>query len=189
MKTITLSNRQEWRQWLAKYHNQEKAGIWLVYFKKATGKPSIPYEASVEEALCYGWIDSIIRKLDEQSYCRKFTPRKPTSKWSALNKRRVARLIKQGRMTEHGMKLIEAAKASGMWNIDPTPKLDVSLPEEFKQALQQNKRAKEFFDKLAPSYRKHYLWWIGSAKRAETKAKRIHEAIGLLEAGKKLGMK
>jgi len=189
MKTLEVKDCAEWRAWLAANHGRETE-VWLVYYKKGSGEPSIEYGASVEEALCFGWVDSIIKKLDEERYARKFTPRKETSKWSASNIQRVERLIEEGLMTEHGLKLVQAAKLSGKWD-QPVqkPTLSFEMPEEFAAALKHNPRAKHTFENLAPTYQKQYLGWIITAKRAETREKRILESIELLTEGKKLGLK
>jgi uncharacterized protein YdeI (YjbR/CyaY-like superfamily) len=189
MKTLELFTRSEWRVWLAENHDKVDV-IWLVHYKKHTGKPNIPYDDTVEEALCYGWIDSTVRRLDEERYAQKFTPRREKSVWSDLNKKRVARLIKSGSMTEHGRKKVDAAKRSGMWDKPiPRPQLTFEMQPEFERALKRNKRAREFFEALAPSYRRQYLGWVETAKRPETKAKRIKESVQLLAKGIKLGMK
>jgi len=188
MKQLYVTNRDQWRDWLSENHATE-VGIWLVFYKKDTSKPTIAYEAAVEEALCFGWIDSIIKKIDAARYARKFTPRSEKSNWSPLNKKRANKMIKQGRMTEVGLAKIKAAKKSGLWDKDPRPEISVDVPPEFAKALARNKKAKESFDKLAPSYRKHYIGWITVAKRPETKKRRIAESIALLEKGQKLGLK
>ena len=189
MKTLDVKNRAEWRAWLAANHDQETE-IWLVYYKKGTGVTSIDYESSVEEALCYGWVDSIIRKLDETKYARKFTPRKDDSKWSPSNIKRVKKLLREGLMTEHGLQKVEAAKRSGKWD-DPAqrPELTFEMPAKFAEALKKNKQARETFEKLAPTYKKQYLEWIEVARRPETKHKRIEESIRLLAEGRKLGLR
>ena len=189
MKEIYLTTRAKWRKWLSDNHDKEKEGIWLVFYRKETGKPSLEYEDSVEEALCFGWVDSIIKKIDDEKYCRKFTPRKPDSKWSQLNRKRVQKAIKEGRMTEHGLAIIEAAKKSGLWERNPTAAINFDMPKEFVDAMKKNKKAKDFFDQLAPTYQKHYIAWVTTAKRPETRDKRIRESITLLEQGKKLGLK
>ena len=189
MQTLEVKNRAAWRNWLDA--NQHRASeIWLVYYKKATGKPSLDYGESVDEALCYGWVDSLIKKLDDERYARKFTPRKASSQWSPSNIQRVERLIAEGRMTCHGLKLVEAAKQSGRWD-NPVQKPDLSfdMPEEFSAALNNNPQAKTFFDKLAPTHQKQYLAWIVTAKRAGTRKKRIDESIQRLAEGKKLGLR
>ena len=189
MKTVEVKNRAEWRAWLAAHHNKETE-VWLVYNKKKTGKSSVEYGASVEEALCYGWIDSIIKKLDDTKYARKFTPRKDSSKWSASNKKRIEKLIREGLMTEYGLVKVEAAKRSGSWdNPVQKPELTYDIPAEFAEALRENKRAQETYANLAPTYQKRYLGWIETAKRPETREKRIKESIQLLVEGKKLGLK
>jgi len=170
-------------------HHKSKPGIWLVFYKKGTGKPTIPYEAAVEEALCFGWIDSIIKKIDEEKYARKFTPRKDGSYWSALNRKRADKMIKQGKMTKAGLAKIETAKKTGLWNQDGRPEISWDVPPELAKALARNKKAKDNFDGLAASYRRHYIGWIATAKRPETKKKRVSEAIALLEKGMKLGLK
>jgi uncharacterized protein YdeI (YjbR/CyaY-like superfamily) len=189
MKQLTVNDRTAWRKWLEENHDQGNE-IWLVYFKKDSGRSGINYEESVEEALCYGWIDSLIKKIDGQRYARKFTPRTEDSQWSEPNKRRVERMLAAGRMTEHGLKLVQAAKANGRWeDVVKPPKLDYTLHPDFEKALQANPAALETFNELAPSYQKQYTGWINQAKRADTRQKRIHEAVQLLEQGQKLGLK
>lgn len=185
---LYVTDRDQWRQWLEANHDNIPV-IWLVFYKKETGKPSIPYDDAVEEALCFGWIDSILKKLDEQRYARKFTPRKPTSVWSDLNKARVKNMIHAGRMTPAGQAAIDTAKKNGMWNKPDRPQISYELPPEFKQALDQNKEAKAFFEILAPSYKRNYIGWIATAKRPETRERRIKESIQLLGKNQKLGMK
>lgn len=164
--------------------------IWLVYYKKTTGKPSIPYGASVEEALCYGWVDSLIKKLDEERYVRKFTPRRQGSNWSQSNIQRVESLIEQGLMAPPGMRLVEDARRTGNWEQPETrPELEFKMPPEFQQALDSNPEAKETFDKLSNTYKKQYLGWIEIARRQATRERRIAESIRLLERGDKLGLK
>jgi uncharacterized protein YdeI (YjbR/CyaY-like superfamily) len=189
MKTIEVKNRADWRAWLAANHDKESQ-VWLLYYKKHTGKSTLEYNASVEEALCYGWVDSIIKKLDAEKYVRKFTPRKESSQWSPSNKKRVEKMIREGRMTEFGLKKVEAARASGEWDNPPEkPVLPVEMPPAFAGALEQNHKAKETFDHLPPTYQKQYLGWINMAKRPQTKEKRIQESIQLLQEGKRLGLK
>jgi uncharacterized protein YdeI (YjbR/CyaY-like superfamily) len=189
MKTVKVKNRAEWRAWLAANHDKETE-VWLVYYKKKTGKTSVEYGASIEEALCYGWVDSIIKKLDDTKYARKFTPRKESSKWSPSNKKRVEQLIREGLMTEHGLQKEESARQTGNWdNPVQTPKLTFEMPAEFAEALRKNKRAQETFSKLELTYQKQYLGWIEVAKRPDTKEKRIKESIRLLAEGNKLGLK
>ena len=188
MKQLYVTDRDKWRDWLSEHH-AVSSGVWLVFYKKSTSKPSIEYEAAVEEALCFGWIDSIIKKIDDKKYLRKFTPRKDKSNWSALNKKRVTKMIKAGRMTEAGLAKTRAAEKNGSWNQDGKTPRSLEIPPEFAEALAGNKKAKEHFEELAPTYRRHYLGWIAAAKRPETRKRRIDEAILLLEKGVKLGLK
>lgn len=188
MKQLHVADRDKWRQWLSEHHATE-AGIWLIFYKKGTSKPTIAYEDAVEEALCFGWIDSIIKKVDAAKYVRKFTPRKEKSIWSKLNKRRVEKMIQQGKMTKAGLAMIKAAKKNGSWDQEARPRISFEVPLEFAKALAQNKKAKTNFDQLAPTYRRHYIGWIATAKRPETRERRIVESVALLEKGKKLGLK
>jgi uncharacterized protein YdeI (YjbR/CyaY-like superfamily) len=188
MKKLYLDNSEDWRRWLSRSHDKETE-IWLVFYKKGSGKPTIEYEQAVEEALCFGWIDSIIRKIDYVSYAYKFTPRKKNSFWSTSNKRRVKKLLDEGKMTDIGLAKIEAAKKSGWWDKNDRPNVSLDIPPEFEQALSKNIKAREYFDKLSPGYRKQYILWIAVAKRNETKQRRIEESIALLERGEKLGLK
>ena len=160
MKQVHITSRDGWRQWLAENHGKEKKGIWLVFCRKETGKPSLEYGAAVEEALCYGWIDSIVKRIDDVSYCRKFSPRKENSCWSSLNRQRAERTIQEGRMTPCGLAKIEAAKRLGTWEGGQRPVIQTEMPPDLSDALMENKRAKDFFDQLAPVCRKQFILWI-----------------------------
>lgn len=189
MKQIHVATRSQWRQWLARNHEREKDGAWLVFQKKHSRRPSLDYEEAVEEALCYGWIDSIIQRINDHSYRRKFTPRKADSAWSKTNKQRVEKVTQAGRMTEFGQAKVEFAKKSGRWAVDPQPLIARDAPPELAEALDLNKSAREFFETLAPSYRRQFIGWIAMAKRPETKAVRVRESVTLLARGEKLGLK
>ncbi len=188
MKTLEVKTRTQWRRWL-KNNSAKETVIWLVFYKKHTGKPCLEYDAAVEEALCFGWIDSIVKKLDEERYARKFTPRRPGSQWSQLNKKRFAAMVEQGLMTERGLAKVEEAKKSGLWDASDRPEISLEVPKELKKALAKNRKAKTFFDGLAPTYQKHFIAWIATAKRQETRDRRVSESVALLEQGKKLGLK
>jgi uncharacterized protein YdeI (YjbR/CyaY-like superfamily) len=188
MKQVYIKTRKEWRDWLNQHHDKSN-GIWLVFYKKHTGKPTLEYDEAVEEALCFGWIDSIIRKIDDERYVRKLTPRKANSRWSESNKKRITKLEKQGLMTPAGIKTVKEAKASGLWDKPNRPQISLKIPKELEDALAKNRKAKSFFDQIAPSYQKQFIGWIEVAKRQETKDRRIKESIVLLEQGEKLGMK
>jgi uncharacterized protein YdeI (YjbR/CyaY-like superfamily) len=170
-------------------HDRETGGIWLVFHKKGTGRPSLEYEESVEEALCFGWIDSLIKRIDDESYCRKFTPREDGSGWSNANKKRVEKIVRESRITAFGQAKVEAAKRSGRWEINPRPAISLDVPKDLSGALARNGTAKDFFESLAPTYRKHFIGWIVTAKRPETRAKRLKESLALLEKRQKLGLK
>ncbi len=189
MKQVRVANRSQWRKWLAENHDKEPNGIWLVFHRNKTGRHSVTYEESVEDALCFGWIDSVIKRIDDSKYCRKFTPRKDHSVWSSTNKQRVEKIINQGRMTEFGLAKVEAAKRLGYWGINPRPVLSLCIPKELSEGLAQNRHAREFYEQLAPTYQKQFIGWIITAKKPETRARRLKECIALLERGEKLGLK
>ncbi len=182
-----FKNRAAWRKWLDEHHATARE-LWLVYYKKHTGKRSVLYEEAVEEALCYGWIDSQIRRLDDETYMQKYTPRKPGSNWAKSNKERVDRLSREGRMTPAGMAAITAAKQDGSWEKLDDIEEDPTVPPDLADALEKNPTAQRNFEGFAPSYRKQYLWWLGSAKRDETRKKRLLELVERCEQGVKPGM-
>lgn len=178
----------DWREWLAINYESMKP-VWLVFFNKTSGQPTMTYEEAVGEALCYGWIDGMIKNLDDQRYMRRFTRRRAGSKWSELNKSRIDRLINEGRMAGPGLAMINAAKQDGSWNLAARPELDLSMPADLRSALDKNPSAAEFFSSLAPSQKKNFIGWIVSAKRETTRAARIGESVSLLANRKKLGLK
>ena len=183
LDTLDVRNRQDFRKWLKRHHDS-LSEIWLVFHKRHTGVTSIKYDDAVEEALCFGWIDSIIRRLDDARYTRKFTPRKADSKWSTVNRRRYASLESRALLAPSGLKRPPTSRSGD------APKLSVStVPSYITKTLKANPPAWQFFEQLAPSYRRAYVVWIHSAKRAETREKRLREAISLLAAGEKLGLK
>jgi uncharacterized protein YdeI (YjbR/CyaY-like superfamily) len=188
MTHLLCTTLSDWRKWLKQNHHKVDE-VWLVFYKKGAGEQTLDYDSALDEALCYGWIDSIIKKIDDTKYARKFTPRNKISKWSESNKKRVERLIKNGRMTEAGLAVVKAAKANGCWDKPDRPPTVTEVPAEFEAALKKNKAARESFNQLAPSHQKQYIMWVAMAKRPETRDKRIKEAIILLEKGEKLGLK
>jgi uncharacterized protein YdeI (YjbR/CyaY-like superfamily) len=249
-KKLHVTTGAQWRAWLAKHHESETE-VWLIFYKKHTGRPRISYDEAVEEALCFGWIDSIVKRIDEEKFAQKFTPRRDWTKWSALNKGRLRKLIREGRMTAAGLAKLDPAtlgeeaqakRSKGdadiprfvkqalmaspkAWenfgNLTPSRRrsylrmimdprkeetrerrlrevislLEQSggalddIPRFLKQALMANAKAWENFQALAPSYRRHYVGWITQAKKAETRERRLREAVSLLEQNKKLGLK
>src|SRR5260370_42333458 len=182
LMTLEARNRQQWRTWLGKHHASSPGG-WLVFYKDHTGVKSIPYEDSVGEALCFGWVDSLVKRLDDDRYAHKFTPRRPTSKWSDSNRKRWAELKAAGLLTAAGL-----AAAPTDNSYAPRPVIP-DLPVYIAKALKANSKAWKFFRELAPTYRRHFVVWIHTAKRPETRERRIRESIRLLAAGKKLGLK
>jgi uncharacterized protein YdeI (YjbR/CyaY-like superfamily) len=188
-KTLYVTNRDDWRAWLKKHHETEKE-VWLIYYKKHTNQPRIPYDDAVEEALCFGWIDSIVKKIDDERYAQKFTPRQSSSRWSETNKRRVRKLLKEGKMTRAGMvKIGEGVLEAGEGSKSARKTKELVIPFYLSEALRANKMAWENFNNLAPSYRRQYVGWIATAKKEETRKKRIREALELLARNEKLGMK
>lgn len=187
-KTLYVTHWKEWREWLEKnYATKQEA--WLIYYKKHTGKPIIPYDDAVEEAICFGWIDSIIKRIDDEKYARKFTPRTEDSRWSELNKKRAKKMIAAGKMTKAGLQKIEEAKRNGIWSQTSTQRKQFELSPEFEKILKSNKKAWRNFNNLAPSYKKNYIGWIMSAKREETRKHRFNEVLRCLEQNKKPGLK
>ena len=185
---LCVSNRKEWRDWLKENHAIEKE-IWLVYYKKHTGKASVGYSDSVEEALCYGWIDGLKRRIDEEKYAHRFTPRRAKSKWTALNVKRASSMINEGKMTQAGIKSFNQRLDYDDEFLEEKARKELSLPRETEKALKANENAWHNFSKLAPGYKKQYVAWLVTAKRPETRARRLEEAIQLLMQDKKLGMK
>jgi uncharacterized protein YdeI (YjbR/CyaY-like superfamily) len=174
-------SRGEWRLWLIKNH-QQKDGIWLVLGKKGTGLPTLPVEEAIEEALCFGWIDSIPNKRDDKSFKILISPRNPKSKWSKINKDRVKRLATLGLLMPAGKKMIALAKKTGTW--DALNEVDqLILPEDLNAAFSKKKKAAENFDAFPPSTRRGILEWILNAKKSETRSKRIKETVTLAEKG------
>lgn len=174
---VEASDRKKWRAWLRKNHARSP-GVWLVFYKKASGAATVRYDEAVEEALCYGWIDSLMKPVDDARYRQLFTPRKRRSVWSATNKARVERMIAAGLMTEAGLEAIETAKHNGSWaSLDSVEALEE--PPDFRKALNANKRARRNFDGMSPSRKKQLLYRINSAKRPDTRLRRIADAVVL----------
>ena len=173
--SVHPKTRAEWRMWLSKNYMQAE-GIWLITFKKASGKPRIEYDDAVEEALCFGWVDSKPNKLDDERAMLWFAPRKAGTGWSKLNKSRAEKLIASELMTPAGLSRIEAAKQDGSWNaLDSIEALEI--PPDLEKALADDKVAQEYFNAFPRSVKRAILEWIASAKKPETRAKRIDETV------------
>lgn len=187
--TFTARDGADWRAWLESNHATEQE-IWLVYFKAGSSQTGIDYETSVEEALCFGWVDSIIQRIDEEKYARKFNPRRAGSYWSASNKKRMEALIASGRMTPVGLaKYDPQAPESASETGQKIRRAELPIPPEIMRQLEGNPQAWQAFQHLPPSHQRQYMSWVLSAKRHETQQKRLAEVIRTLEEGKKLGLK
>jgi uncharacterized protein YdeI (YjbR/CyaY-like superfamily) len=180
--TTDIRSREKWRQWLAKNH-ASTPGVWLVRYKQHSGVKTMEYEDLVREALCFGWIDSLVRRLDDDRYAIKVTPRKPASKWSDINRKRWRELDAAGLLASAGLAAAPTENADA-----PRPRIP-QLPAYIARAFKNSRKAWEHFQTLAPTYRRDFVVWIHTAKRPETREKRIRESITLLAAGKKLGLK
>ena len=173
--SIQPKSRAEWREWLSCHHTQTE-GVWLITFKKSSGKQLLDYAEAVEEALCFGWVDSKGNKLDEERTMLWFTPRKKGSGWSKLNKSRIEKLIAAKSMMPAGLAKIEAAKKDGSWSsLDSIEELEI--PPDLEKALAANKTAYKYFNEFPRSAKRAILVWIAGAKKPETRAKRIHETV------------
>jgi uncharacterized protein YdeI (YjbR/CyaY-like superfamily) len=183
VKTLEVRSRQEWRRWLSEHYDSQSE-IWLVFRKGHTNISSLSYIDAIEEALCFGWVDSLVKRLDDARYARKFTPRKADSRWSTINRRRYADLKSRGLLEAPGLERAPTSRSGDA----PRPS-STAIPSYIEERLKADPRAWHYFEQLAPSYRRMYIGWIESAKREETKEKRLREALSLLAAGKKLGLK
>ena len=188
MKRLQFATPSAWRRWLARNYNRE-SGVWIVFTKKGAKKPSMDYRSALDQALCYGWIDSIIRRIDDRRYARKFTPRRARSVWSEINRKKVAQLIRQQRMTAAGLQAIRRSKREGLWVAPKKPVVSMRAPKEFLQALKENPTAGAHFKGLASGYQCRFITWVAMAKRPQTRQARIRESIRLLARKEKLGLK
>ena len=182
MKTQSFRSAREFRAWLEKHHAQSD-GLLLRIYKKDSGVATVTYAQALDQALCFGWIDGQKLPLDEKSWVQKFTPRQPKSGWSKKNTEHVARLIKSGAMTAAGLKQIDAAKADGRWKAAYESQANASLPMEFLDALASNKKAGAFYKTLNKTNLYSIAYRLQTAKRPETKAKRIESIVAMLARG------
>jgi uncharacterized protein YdeI (YjbR/CyaY-like superfamily) len=186
MKTLVVRTVDEWRRWLAEHHASE-AEVWLVFYKRHTGVASVDYKDALDEALCYGWVDSLVKRLDDRRYALKFTPRRQDSRWSAANRKRYEALKASGRLKPAGITRPPTDRGYG-----PRPvrlALPATLPPYMQAALKKHPVALRHFESLPPEQRRRYFAWIESGKREDTKLRRLKEAIRLLADGKVLGLK
>jgi uncharacterized protein YdeI (YjbR/CyaY-like superfamily) len=186
MKTLRVETLAGWRTWLDEHHGSESV-VWLVFYKRGTGVTAIDHADALDEALCFGWVDSLVKRLDDRRYAVKFTPRRPDSRWSTKNRQRYEVLKASGRLQPAGVKRPPTDRGYGPRPVRlPLPK---TLPAYIQAALSKRPSALRHFEALAPSQRRRYVAWIESAKRDDTKLRRLKEAIRLLVSGEVLGLK
>jgi uncharacterized protein YdeI (YjbR/CyaY-like superfamily) len=184
---LYLTERKEWHKWLEKNHSTCEE-VWLRYYKKPSGKPRIPYADAVEEALCFGWIDGKIKRINEEYYIQRFTPRRPGSRWSKYNIDRIEKLKKAGLMTTAGLRAFKEALEKPELVYDDRRDGNPSEPDDLMTALKKNKTALKNFANFTRSSRRMYIDWLNSAKRPETRLKRINKVIELSKKNIKPGM-
>ncbi len=185
LREIHPKTRAGWRSWLEKNH-AKCDGVWLIYYRASTGKRRLSWEDAVREALCFGWIDSKVKPIDGERYKQIFTPRKPRSVWSKINKQHIAELTESDLMTDAGLRAVDVAKENGAWSLlEPVDALIV--PADLESALRGSKRAREAYEALSNSAKRAVLYPLYSVKREETRAKRLADALGALESGESLG--
>ncbi len=185
LKILAFKKALDWRKWLEKNH-AKSMGIWLRFFKKDSGVASVTYAEALDEALCYGWIDSLLQKYDEISYLQKFTPRRAKSIWSKRNIEHIQRLLKEGRLRPAGKKELEAAKSDGRWKNAYDSSGTMKVPKDFLKELSKNKKAKAFFDSLNRANTYAIAWRLQTAKKPETRARRMKALLDMLAQEKKL---
>lgn len=182
---LPFENKEKWADWLTQQHGKS-TGVWLKLAKKNSGVASITYEEALDVALCYGWIDGQKGSFDEKYWLQKFTPRGPKSIWSKINTEKADRLIASGEMKSAGLKAIELARQDGRWDAAYASQKNISIPEDFQAALDKNQKARTFFATLKSAERYSFLFRIQTAKKAETRAKRIQQFINMLERNEKI---
>lgn len=182
---LPFENKKKWADWLTQQHGKS-TGLWLKLAKKNSGVASITYEEALDVALCYGWIDGQKGSFDEKYWLQKFTPRGPKSIWSKINTEKADRLIASGEMRPAGLKAIELARQDGRWDAAYASQKSISIPEDFQAALDKNQKARTFFATLKSAERYSFLFRIQTAKKAETRAKRIQQFINMLERNEKI---
>ena len=184
MKILSFASSVEFRKWLEKNHATSD-GVWLRFFKKRSGRKSINHAEALDQALCFGWIDGQVKPRDERSWLQKFTPRRPKSGWSKLNTRHVQRLIKAGQMARAGLEVVAAAKADGRWQAAYDSPRNAAPPDDFLNAIGKHKKAKAFFEKLNRSNIYAIVYRLQTAKKPETREKRMKMILEILKRGEK----
>jgi uncharacterized protein YdeI (YjbR/CyaY-like superfamily) len=184
-KQRSFRHRDGWRDWLSTHHDTEDE-LWVVFYKKDSGVLGMSYDEAVEEALCFGWIDGILKKIDDERYANRFTPRRCGSIWSETNKQRVAKMIEQKRMTAIGMAKVAEAKANGEWARAAQREQMGEIPLELKQAFKMDPVVKRKFESLSMSQKRLFVFFVTEAKREETRKRRAEVAAQMLKEGKKI---
>jgi uncharacterized protein YdeI (YjbR/CyaY-like superfamily) len=184
--TIPFASRDAWEAWLEGQHATTPEGLWMKIAKKGSGIESVSYGQAVEVTLCYGWIDGQVRSFDEDYYLQRFTPRRPRSKWSKVNRKKVTKLMNRGEMKAAGLREVERAKADGRWDAAYDSPSSATVPEDLLRELEKNEKAREFFSELDGRNRYAILYQIQDAKRPETRARRIVKYVAMLAEQKKL---
>ena len=186
LQILPFASKKKWAAWLTKQHDRS-AGVWLKLAKKGSDIPSVTYDEAVEVALCYGWIDGQKGSFDDKYWLQKFTSRGAKSIWSKINTEKVERLIAGGEMKPSGLKAVEVAKQDGRWDAAYSSQKNISVPDDFQMALNKNKKAKALFESLTSGRRYSFLFRVTTAKKAETREKRIRQFVEMLERGETFG--
>jgi uncharacterized protein YdeI (YjbR/CyaY-like superfamily) len=186
VKTFHAKSRKEWRMWLTKYSETEKR-VYLIMYHQKSGKPSVGFQEAIDEAICFGWIDSKGKRRDQNSSFWCFSKRNPKSTWGKTSRERAARLIQSGLMTEQGLAMIELAKRTGTWDGYPDAE-NLIVPFDLQQSLKENPQAQANFESFAPSSKRIVLRWLAAAKRAETRQRRIRQAVDLAKVNQIAGL-
>jgi len=181
---LEFKTQKDWQKWLDRNHSQQE-GVWLKFAKKNTGVKTVSYTEALEEALCFGWIDSQVQKFDEVYYLQKFSPRRAKSVWSKINRDKIERLIAEGKMRPAGLAQVEAAKADGRWDAAYDAQSTAEIPDDFKKALGKNKKAAQFYETLTKANKYAIIWRLHHSKRPETRERNIKKFIDMLESDQK----
>lgn len=182
---LAFASSEDWEAWLEREHAASD-GVWIKFAKKGSGVASVAYPEAVEVALCYGWIDSQVARLDERFYLQKFTPRRARSKWSRINRDKIEELTRQGRLKPAGLEQVELAKADGRWDAAYASPANVAIPDDLQAALDASPQAAEFWERLNKSNRFAIVFQLEDAKKPETRTRRLEKFVGMLERGEKL---
>jgi uncharacterized protein YdeI (YjbR/CyaY-like superfamily) len=181
-----FKDRTKWREWLRKHHDR-KSEVWLLIYKKSAGNVGVPYEEAVEEAICFGWIDGKLRRIDDKCHAIRFTPRRKGCIWSESNRKRAEKMVREHKMTKPGLERITEAKKGGQWAAAYAPRTVPRIPEGLKSALRTNTTASRNFGAFANSHKSAYVHWVLDAKKEETRARRIKEVVARAAANKRPG--